>query len=457
MVPISTAKQYGDAPPEQAASRYYFISDLHIGGDGQLNICSFENELIGFLRSLEQEAEDLELIIVGDAFGLWELTSGHGPEKLDQIAASHHDLFEQLRRTGERIRITLLPGNHDYDLACYPQYVEKLADYNVHLEQRVHIERLVGKRRIWIEHGNQHDSANTFPDWGNPYGQPVGYFITADVVGASGREAAQGRGGKWLAGLHSVYPTEEIPLWLVSNYFYREMGWLLRWCLVPFLLLLTFSAVVVIGRGLETAGLLHTTVFHAEPFRIYGLPGRLIDMVLWANGTVITFLLLLAAPAYFLARDVRATLRRYGIDRPERLKLAKDRDYDATARSVFQADPSMALFIYGHTHSVSVRALDGRYVINTGTWLKRLQGVRPPFGWLPSVYVPSYRLNYFVVSPADTEVRVEYHVIPKQVPNELTLLQKTMLLWRRPSRGEPIPAAFVTGDQASREGKTRVQ
>ncbi|MGH3144199.1 MAG: phosphoesterase, partial [Rubrobacter sp.] len=43
------------------ARQYFFISDMHIGGDGELRNCDFEDELIEFLQSLE-EHEDAELI-----------------------------------------------------------------------------------------------------------------------------------------------------------------------------------------------------------------------------------------------------------------------------------------------------------------------------------------------------------------------------------------------------------
>ena len=51
---------------------YYFISDLHIGGDAELDICDFEPELIEFLKELEKKDINTELIIVGDVLGFWE-------------------------------------------------------------------------------------------------------------------------------------------------------------------------------------------------------------------------------------------------------------------------------------------------------------------------------------------------------------------------------------------------
>ena len=45
---------------------YYFISDLHIGGDEALGVCDFEEELIGFLETLAARQEEAELFIIGD-------------------------------------------------------------------------------------------------------------------------------------------------------------------------------------------------------------------------------------------------------------------------------------------------------------------------------------------------------------------------------------------------------
>ena len=70
-----------------------------------------------------------------------------------------------------------------------------------------------------------------------------------------------------------------------------------------------------------------------------------------------------------MVRDARAVLVRYGVGRGERLDLEKDALYVAAASRIFAADPSVTLFVYGHTHIPSQREVDGRYVINTGTWL----------------------------------------------------------------------------------------
>jgi UDP-2,3-diacylglucosamine pyrophosphatase LpxH len=151
---------------------YFFISDMHIGGDGELQNCDFEAELIEFLGSLEQK-QDVELIINGDAFGLWEFTTLEGPEKLEALIEQQSRLFEQFRKTGGKIPITIMPGNHDYELACYPEYVDRLKDYNLNLAQEISIAREVAGKKVWIEHGQQHDVTNRMPQFGNPYAEPA--------------------------------------------------------------------------------------------------------------------------------------------------------------------------------------------------------------------------------------------------------------------------------------------
>ncbi|WP_318571083.1 hypothetical protein [Salinigranum marinum] len=50
------------APPETGRTRtYYFISDLHIGGDKQLQHVEFEAELLGVLREFEARDGDAKV------------------------------------------------------------------------------------------------------------------------------------------------------------------------------------------------------------------------------------------------------------------------------------------------------------------------------------------------------------------------------------------------------------
>jgi len=118
-----------------STQKYYLVSDLHMGGDGALQHCDYTSEFIPFLKELEKEGPGTELLIVGDTFGFWELTLVHGIEKLDHIITAHQAIFNQLRATGAHIEITMMVGNHDYDLGCNPDFAAKLRAYNVHLDK----------------------------------------------------------------------------------------------------------------------------------------------------------------------------------------------------------------------------------------------------------------------------------------------------------------------------------
>jgi UDP-2,3-diacylglucosamine pyrophosphatase LpxH len=436
-------KEIGVMPQE-----YFFISDMHIGGDGELQHCDFEVELIEFLKSLEQQ-KDAELIINGDAFGLWEFTALEGREKLEALIEQQPKLFEQFKQTGSKIPITIMPGNHDYELACYPEFIERLKDYNLNLVPEISITREVAGKKIWIEHGQQHDERNHMPDFGNPHAQPVGYFITTGIVGTAGRYSEFGR-GNWLKDVQAVMPITEIPTWTISNYFYREMGPLLRLVLLPFLLLLVLGAVVVLSWFLEAFELLSFNPVLDNPLTdSLGLPGQVVRSVLVIEGVLALLLLLALIPAMIplgiLYRDIRRTLGRYNILMPKTPGQIGDGPYLEAARQVFEQDPSVAVFVYGHTHLASLKEVNDKVVINTGTWLKMPKKVPVLFGQLPPVYIPAFRLNYFRIAEEDGQLAIYYEQIEKRPPSELTWSQRLLTLARRPAAGPPIPKRTIVG------------
>ncbi|MDS0293681.1 metallophosphoesterase [Halogeometricum luteum] len=420
---------------------YYLISDLHVGGDEQLEHVDFLDELLSFLRTLETTDEDAELIINGDAFGLWEFTAVDGLDKFDALVDRYPELFEQFRATGSRIPITLIPGNHDYELAAYPEYVDRLAEFNVTLRQEISITRPVGDHVVYIEHGMQRDPNNRIPDFGNPYANPPGYYVNRQITSRAGRLSARGK-FNWLKDIQAVTPMTQIPAWILSNYFYREMSPWLRYVSAPFLLLFNVGFLYVLAFALDAAGLWSLPMAFVERvLGLFGPVGALVDLLLTANLVITLLLLLVAIPLYAFVRDARKTLRRFGIDRPDERDPPVD-VYLAGAREVFAADPSVAVFVYGHTHRPSVTEVEDRVVINTGTWLKRLRRIDPAFGVLPPVFYSWYQLNYFRLSAAENGgVVVDYELVEKAPPNDETWFQR--LLTRTPRREDGIPPRTV--------------
>ena len=109
---------------------------------------------------------------------------------------------------------------------------------------------------------------------------------------------------------------------------------------------------------------------------------------------------------------MRKTLERYHVFKPRTPAKEADAPYLEAAREVFEHDPDVAVFLYGHTHIASLKEVDGRVVINTGTWLKLPKKVPVLFGHLPPVYRPLFRLNYFKIAGdgrGDTLERIEPH------------------------------------------------
>ena len=429
------------------AQKYYFVSDLHMGGDGQLQHCDFAAEFIAFLKQLERETPDTELLIVGDTFGFWELTMVRGTEKLAHIIKAHQAIFDQLKATGARIKVTMMVGNHDYDLACNPAYRNELRAYNVDLDTSLVLVRSLGGKKIWIEHGQQHDQFNAFPDYGNLHALPVGYFITETFVGGASRYADFGR-GDWLKDIRSV-GTMQIPDWFLSNYFYREMGTVLRWLLLPFLLLSSVTLIAIVGELLRVLGIFdYNILFHNPLMTRLGIIDNALQVVIAINSV---FLILFGAPLLLLLHDLKRTLRRFHVLTSQWMMPALDSEacYLDAAAAVFKDDARVAVFVFGHTHAAFLKQLtpDGRVVLNTGTWLKLLQRVPVRFGLLPAVYYPSYRLNYFCIEEARGGLAINYVGIPKQPGQELTWLQKLLTLGKRPRQQAPIPARTVLNFQ----------
>ncbi|GAB3020496.1 metallophosphoesterase [Natronobiforma cellulositropha] len=423
------------------AREYVFVSDLHIGGDDQLTVFDFETEFVEFLDDLRARGGDVELIINGDAFGFWEYAHVSGTAKLERVIDDHPAVFEALRSTGEVIDVTLIPGNHDYDLACYPSYVDRLAAYNVTLEPVVSITRRVGDARIWIEHGQQHDANNRLPDWGNPEALPVGYFVVQRIVDAAGQYSGRSR-GDWLRDIQSVAPMEEVSRWLLSNYFYREMRPLFRAILVPLLLFFNLTLLYLVGTVLEVAGIIPSWFFTDNPVvRALGIGSVVLELVVAINTVAIVVLSLLAIPLWLFGRDLRHTLERFGVVLSGIHVGQGDEPFLTAAREVFETHPDVAVFVYGHTHRASLTRWGDRLVVNTGTWLKKLERVETHFSRLPGVYYPSYRLNTVRIFAEDGQVVVEYEEVQTADPGDLSRFER--LVARRPPPPEPIPKRTV--------------
>ena len=177
------------------------------------------------------------------------------------------------------------------------------------------------------------------------------------MVATAGKQSSLGR-YNWLKDIQSVSPMEAIPHWMLSNYFYREMHSVLRLLVLPFLVLFSISIVALFGALLEEYGILNSTVFsNNEIFSSFGFVGNIIDIIIMVNGILILFAIPLAIPILLFSRDVRETLKRFGIFPEDELVLEKESDHIDIARKVFKQNPDIKIYLYGHTHNPFIEKL----------------------------------------------------------------------------------------------------
>jgi predicted phosphodiesterase len=369
-----------------------------------------------------------------------------GTAQLDEIVKHHREIFEQFRLTGERIKITMMVGNHDYDLACYPEFTGKLKDFNIRLDTSLALVREIGDdgKKIWIEHGQQIDPYNAATEYGNINAQPPGFFITETLVSGASKYSVFGA-SDWLKDIRSV-DVRQIPDWIISNYFYNEMNLFLRWLLLPFLLLLTVTALALFAQLLKYIGVFDVNILLENPFtQALGLFGDILRWILTASMAVWFFVFAVSIPLYLIYRDIRRTLFRMQIFPAYKSAPTNEANniYLDHARAVFDENPQVCAYIFGHTHDAFLVKEKGRVIINTGTWLKILKRVRVRFGLLPGIYYPTFRLNYFKIYEKDEKIIVKYVEIPKAPQGDLTLLQRFLIIGRKPELGKPIPAETV--------------
>ncbi|EMA33412.1 metallophosphoesterase [Halobiforma nitratireducens] len=451
----------GDGDGDADEPVYYVISDLHIGGDEQLEEVPFLDELLAFLERLETTDENAELIINGDAFGLWEFTQVDGIEKFEVLEETYPELFEQFRATGETVRITLIPGNHDHELAAYDEYVERFDEYNVDLVPEQSISRTIGEQAIHFEHGHQRDDNNRIEDWGNPHATPLGYYYNTLVTSRAGQLSDRGR-YNWLKDVQAVTPTERMPIWLFSKYFYREMNPLIRYSLIPFLLLFNISLLLAVLTGLDLLSIWEMPVDRTEAFLSqFGPAGTAAWFFLALNVTVAGLLALVGVPLYFIRRDIRKTVDRFGVFETE-LTVDPEGPYEEAAQQVFDENPETTIFCYGHTHRPTIRDLEGGIMVNSGTWLKRLHRRDGIIGILPPVFYPSYQLAAVRIAPASSgdgdrdAVAVEFEQFTKPSPatEELTRTERFFTVGREP---EPDLPDRTVVDSATAEQPSTIE
>ena len=167
----------GDGRVTGLPKEYFFVSDLHIGGDKQLKILDFEDDFVAFLEMLEQREGDTELV-TGNLRALGFRPRGNGKFRparrgsrtaLQSVRALVHVKITSSRQPRLQARLHT-PGS-------WTAWIVRQSTSN----RRWPTRELAGED--WIEHGSKENRATTCKTSGTRT-QPV-LLVTHYLVGSS--------------------------------------------------------------------------------------------------------------------------------------------------------------------------------------------------------------------------------------------------------------------------------
>lgn len=188
--------------PSQVAPgmRRLIVSDLHLGGGDRLDDFDSDDELAAFIRTYATRDEPVELILAGDTFeflqvrlpglGDYEWSGGAAEQRLRAILSAHPEPIAALREFVAQPgnQLTLLIGNHDFELhyAAAKRLLYQALDLE-DTDKRLRFGISYEGDGIYLEHGNQYDSWNSFVHFegiSQPFEVVRGTRVVKDVINA---------------------------------------------------------------------------------------------------------------------------------------------------------------------------------------------------------------------------------------------------------------------------------
>ncbi|MBN1494721.1 metallophosphoesterase [Candidatus Peregrinibacteria bacterium] len=417
------------------------ISDLHIGGEPDIEDFQCGAEFGAFVDHLLNTSFqfDLELIINGDFFDLWKCYD-QKDEKINYIIAMHQNLFDKLKEFGNKNKITVIPGNHDHELVYNKKLQDDLKKYNINVDPNQFFKRELSKKNkkfiIIGEHGNQVEPASSFTDFYLPTESSLSYHVTTQFVYRLMRLGTKKKKPHWMHEVDNV-DTDLIPYWLLSKYFYNEIGPILKSILVPMLILFSLAIPYFIF-DIVTDFYQPRFLMPVINFLDTNLIMKGIIFILYFDMVVVILLLF----ASLLRKDFNKRLRGYGVQSLSDILLSKQRSYKEKARDVINGlnpfNTKADLYITGHTHCAVLHKEDNMFLADTGSW-KQLTKRVPAYFRFPPIFYPFYLLSYVEVYEQPENITVELRAWPKPFTSRLTILEK-IFIKRKKNVPEPILA-----------------
>ena len=162
----------------------YVVSDLHFDGNDGARLFRDDRQGRALASLCERIARDgAELVLLGDTF---DVTAMIPPERglrrffarlaveaeprprkpvaeiVRAAARANPHAIDALARLSERVRVTLIPGNHDHQLAS-AEGGAALAAIGLRVERTRSAVRTIAGRTAVLQHGHEHDPGNAEP------------------------------------------------------------------------------------------------------------------------------------------------------------------------------------------------------------------------------------------------------------------------------------------------------
>jgi UDP-2,3-diacylglucosamine pyrophosphatase LpxH len=425
-------------------ARVVFVSDVHLTGGGPVADFGATEELVELLDELGRHDGDALLLLGGDILDLLQ-AGGSAPEAVDRVLAAPDGqavatAAAALSRRPEAT-VVYLVGNHDSALAWDEEARRRVGEaFGVDrfaLRARVAVPTEDGGTvTVLAEHGHALDVYNRHADPYDPLDSPAGDHVVLEVVNRFDLLAPE-RPDLGLDQIDNVRPSAAVPIWLVSNFFYRFLRRTLRRFALPLaalFVLLHLPVVTLVLRDLHA---------HRRSEEVARLTDR---AIIWLFAVVVVDLVLFVALAGFLGRSLRDAASVYG-GTPDDDEVDKARRAAAMGELLTVRDPTASVLLAGHTHrALLVPGGRGRVVADAGCWIQGLVPVRAWFA-LPPVFVPAYPCTWTEVAPAVGGVRVSLWERPLAVVHRLSLLER-LVMHGRPAPSRPAPARKVIEELA---------
>jgi UDP-2,3-diacylglucosamine pyrophosphatase LpxH len=424
-----------------------FVSDSHIGGDPGCDGFESPEELGGLFDELASREGPVELILAGDFFDFLQI--GRVPEGEDRASLTisrpeYEAMFDALGRFGERDdkRVIYLPGNHDAESFWNPRVQETLRRRGLVDEFAYYylasLEAGGERRVIYCEHGNQLDATNTVENYHDGLDTPLGHHVVMDFTR---RIAPYGEisPGLDLAEIKMVYPLVAIPGWVASRYFYNFVGKMIKYLLIPLLIVYVVYRIAIYFIALRQGLGLHLFGGFRELPQFHII---FVDMLLYAVVILAVFAIFLVIIRRALHRNLKAFNLHDG--RPH---YSPAEDSVNKVEEILRGgrrppmnpslDPTtIDVFVSGHTHLPSFSKLERKedtpcVLVNSGCFLRQLQPISPQLKG-PPVFISKFVLTHVRVFVEGEDLRVELWEQPKPAHQNLTRLERLLSLRRRP-------------------------